>query len=665
MRTRLLTSRLLLAVLLAGLVLPAAAKSPAEPAAVRPDVPYYFEDFEADNGGYVSVGDHRWTWGPPPAGLAPPHSGVNVWATESPYVSGPTYEVGSPWIDLTGADPTHDLVLDWWQKLDIEPVWEFAYVDVSTDGSDWKPVWFGSSVGAWENVTADLSAYIGQTIMLRFRMTYGYPSQRAGSAVYAGWAIDDVGIYSGAHPFPAIAVDAPPLSVTLCPDQQQALAVQICNTGVGALNWSLSEPWADGPAPATRLTGQKSPASSPPAVGMAPGHAAPVPAAASVLAGRAYAFELFGAHLYHIPDLDTPGTWNLVGGVIPTTFAGAFKGSDYSQEYVIDNNARQLWTVNTTTGATTLIGPCVPKAGDRWWTGMSWDETTDTMYAFATDCGSHSGLYTLDLATGAPTKVVNITGALCIIDIAVDTSGQMYGHDMYLDSLMWINKLTGAATIIGSTGFDASYQQGMDFDDTTGTLYLAAYNVATGAELRIANLNTGATTLVGAFPGQEVDAFAIVGPIPDTTWLSEDPAGGAVPPGECVTVTVTFDSTGLAPGVYEAELLLNNDDPHTPRISLPVQMTVAEAPSILDVAYQTTGFEVTFNATVTGTAPLTYTWAFGDGGTSNVVDPTHVYAHGGCYTPTLTLTNGYCEDTWQEQICLYRTYYLPIVVKSL
>ena len=206
------------------------------------------------------------------------------------------------------------------------------------------------------------------------------------------------------------------------------------------------------------------------------------------------------------------------------------------------------------------------------------------------------------------------------------------------------------------------------FDQTTGTLYLAAHSDAAGAEERIAETSTpGPTTVVGLFRTQREKV--------DSAGNRGAGARHRRPkrrPGQWQRATcrlrhrrsdLRLDGDG-ARGAHDAELLINNDDPHTPRISLPVEMMVAEVPSILDVTYSTAGFEVTFDAAVTGTAPLTYTWAFGDGGTSGVEDPTHVYAHGGCYTPTLTLTNGYCQDTWQEQICLYRTYYLPIVVKS-
>src|SRR5438552_2719993 len=49
---------------------------------------------------------------------------------------------------------------------------------------------------------------------------------------------------------------------------------------------------------------------------------------------------------------------------------------------------------------------------------------------------------------------------------------------------------------------------------------------------------------------------------------------------------------------------------------------------------------VTFTSTVTGgTTPYAYSWAFGDGGTSTVANPTHAYATAGSFTVTLTVTD--------------------------
>jgi PKD repeat protein len=145
----------------------------------------------------------------------------------------------------------------------------------------------------------------------------------------------------------------------------------------------------------------------------------------------------------------------------------------------------------------------------------------------------------------------------------------------------------------------------------------------------------------------------LAGPPPvDIPWLSETPTSGSVPPGECVVVDVTFDSTGLASGDYFAALLITSNDPDTPEITIPVQLTVLEPATIAGVTYTVTGLQVVFDATVTGAAPLTFAWTFGDGGTSNLEDPTHTYAAGGCYTVTLTVSNECSQDTWQEQICV-------------
>ena len=52
------------------------------------------------------------------------------------------------------------------------------------------------------------------------------------------------------------------------------------------------------------------------------------------------------------------------------------------------------------------------------------------------------------------------------------------------------------------------------------------------------------------------------------------------------------------------------------------------------------GQPIQFNGTASGgTAPLTYAWTFGDGGTANTLTATHTYASDGAYTATLTVTD--------------------------
>jgi PKD repeat protein len=152
----------------------------------------------------------------------------------------------------------------------------------------------------------------------------------------------------------------------------------------------------------------------------------------------------------------------------------------------------------------------------------------------------------------------------------------------------------------------------------------------------------------------------------DIPWLSEDPTSGTVPPGECVDVAVTFDSTGMAAGVYNGNLVISSNDPDTPQVTIPVEMTVLEPATIVDVTYTVTGLQVAFDATATGAAPLTFAWTFGDGGTSNLEDPTHVYAGNGCYPVTLTVSNACGEDIWTGEVCIsyYHYYYLPIISRN-
>ena len=68
----------------------------------------------------------------------------------------------------------------------------------------------------------------------------------------------------------------------------------------------------------------------------------------------------------------------------------------------------------------------------------------------------------------------------------------MYGHDIGADVLFTIDKTNGLTAVIGPTGFNANYAQGMDFDWSDDTLYLWLYSSVT--QFCSADLTTGACT---------------------------------------------------------------------------------------------------------------------------------------------------------------------------
>lgn len=73
-------------------------------------------------------------------------------------------------------------------------------------------------------------------------------------------------------------------------------------------------------------------------------------------------------------------------------------------------------------------------------------------------------------------------------------------------------------------------------------------------------------TLIG-----EGNACTALGDVP---WLSEAPINGTIAPAGTTPVTVTFDSTGLAAGTYNANLCISSNDPDEPMVAVPVVLIV-------------------------------------------------------------------------------------------
>lgn len=192
---------------------------------------------------------------------------------------------------------------------------------------------------------------------------------------------------------------------------------------------------------------------------------------------------------------DNPGMVHAHDTTVPFLPGADFLNNDYSTLYCVSYYSNTFSTL-TTDDVYTVIGPCTPVGTFHMWTGVA-GAPDGTLYATSTDTLT-SDLYTIDPITGVPTLVGGINDAPAIIDIAVSASGDMYGFDLLHDIMVKIDPATAHATVLGSIGYNANYSQGMDFDESSGILYLAALNGnTTRSELRIADTNTGYTTFLG------------------------------------------------------------------------------------------------------------------------------------------------------------------------
>jgi len=153
-------------------------------------------------------------------------------------------------------------------------------------------------------------------------------------------------------------------------------------------------------------------------------------------------------------------------------WASDFMPNDLNSLYAL-NDQNKFLVIDVTNVNITVLGTSVPSPGLDW-TGMAIDPD-GTIYANATDI-ARSELYTINPSDGTATLIGEIDNSPGSIAIAINANGKLYGIDIINNSLISINKQTGAGTIIGSLGFNANFGQGADFDYESGILYLAAYN---------------------------------------------------------------------------------------------------------------------------------------------------------------------------------------------
>lgn len=199
-------------------------------------------------------------------------------------------------------------------------------------------------------------------------------------------------------------------------------------------------------------------------------------------------------------SLDNPGEMILLNDQTGQQFlsGGAWANGVWYATVYGDNN---FVSVNTATGERTLVGYT-----GRAFNGLSYDVTTNTMYASAYE-DNVCNLYTIDLTSGAATLIGGSAPTL-FINMACDINGELYAVDISSDNFYHIDKMTGVAEVVGPLGYGANYAQSMEFDLINDICYWAGYT-ATGGLYTI-DVETGAATWITDFPGGlEMDGFAI------------------------------------------------------------------------------------------------------------------------------------------------------------
>lgn len=295
------------------------------------------------------------------------------------------------------------------------------------------------------------------------------------------------------------------------------------------------------------------------------------------------------------PDLASATSVQEIGEAqrIPLV-AGDFVDDDFTREYAVDS-FNMLLTVDTTTGTRTPIARLSDSDLTYAWPALKWDPSTGTLYGVYYDENLGTHLYTIDRGSGLIRLVGDFPADVQILAIAFDADGRLFGIDVAGGAFVAIDKTDASIGAIGLLGYDSQYLQSMDFDDATGTLYLAGFDAGAGAGvLYTVDTGTGRAMPVSPLPdAHQFSAFAVATPTPgcagtsSVPWLSFNPASGTLVPGASAEVTVTFDAHALAAGTHRADVCVRYDGRAVDRLAVPVEFTVIAGDAIFADGFET------------------------------------------------------------------------------
>ncbi|MEM1450533.1 MAG: hypothetical protein AAGI22_15550 [Planctomycetota bacterium] len=183
-------------------------------------------------------------------------------------------------------------------------------------------------------------------------------------------------------------------------------------------------------------------------------------------------------------NVDFVANYNVTGNQ-----PGSFFALDYDASattlYAIESGSLNVFTIDAATGVETPTGVTV--TGPASANGLTASANGTTWYI-----GTSTELWVGDITTGVFTLVGAFGTPGLMIDLSMDSQGNLFGFDIADDSLYSIDTATGAATLVGlPIGINANFAQGMDFDWSDDRLYATVYTGGGTGMFLTFNLDTG------------------------------------------------------------------------------------------------------------------------------------------------------------------------------
>ncbi len=327
------------------------------------------------------------------------------------------------------------------------------------------------------------------------------------------------------------------------------------------------------------------------------------------LTGNSLAKTSEGLMLSENPVLDNSRTgsilneWAPAGGVLPW-------GINWTDEPII-------WITDAWSGAPTIFGhdpidgSFIRDLPAPWMGSFIGDMAFDWNHNlnWAVNVGGDNNIYGLDPITGAVVATIGgdftyTSGRGVAYDNNTDTfwiGSWNYSEIYHVAGLDWATPGATIETIPFSGVSGLAFHENANvlavipnadpeyiylLDAATGTLldqYDPPANAPYGGagiefdgsgELWVARQNTSMV--------YQVEFSDLLGPrgVGDVSWLSEDITSGVLLPTESIDITVTFDATDMYGGTYQAELVIDNNDPDNLDLVVPVTLDVTGIPNI-------------------------------------------------------------------------------------